>query len=191
MGTERPILDKNTDPEIFTEYYYLKEELASFCRDNGLQMSGIKSELTERVHQYLLTGEKLVKDPIRKRTLTQEITLDAVIGPDVVCSEKLRGFFKDNTERSFKFNAEFLKWLRSNPERTYRDAVTAFYDIKERKKKGKSVIGRQFEYNTYIRDFFADNPGRTLDDAVRCWRYRKGLPGSNRYEEDDLSILER
>ena len=46
---------------------------------------------------------------------------------------------------------------------------------REEKKKGKTAIDRQFEYNTYIRDFFADNEGRSLEEAIRCWKYKKGL----------------
>ena len=58
------------------------------------------------------------------------------------------------------------------------------------KKNRKTVIDKQFEYNTYIRDFFADNPGRTLDDAIKCWKYKKQLPGHNHYEQTDLAALD-
>ena len=59
---ERPILDKSLKSETFQEYYYLKEELVQFCRDNGLPVSGGKIELTERIAHYLDTGEsKTVK----------------------------------------------------------------------------------------------------------------------------------
>ena len=43
---------------------------------------------------------------------------------------------------------------------------------------------------TYIRDFFADNKGKTLDEAIKCWKYKKGLPGNNRYERSDLVALD-
>ena len=52
------------------------------------------------------------------------------------------------------------------------------------------TIGKQFEYNTYIRDFFADNPQRTLKDAVACWKYKKSLQGHNRYERSDLVAID-
>ena len=54
----------------------------------------------------------------------------------------------------------------------------------------KTEIGRQFEYNTYIRDFFADNPRKSLHDAIVCWNYKKGLPGHHRYEQSDLCALD-
>ena len=59
------------------------------------------------------------------------------------------------------------------------------------KKKGKTTIDKQFEYNTYIRDFFEDNQGRSLDEAIICWKYKKSLQGHNRYEKSDLVALDR
>lgn len=58
-----------------------------------------------------------------------------------------------------------------------------------RKEKGKTAIDKQFEYNTYIRDFFEDNQGKSLKEAILCWKYKKGLPGHNRYEKSDLIAL--
>lgn len=34
---ERPVLNKDLDSKTFREFYYLKEELVNFCRENGLQ----------------------------------------------------------------------------------------------------------------------------------------------------------
>ena len=73
---------------------------------------------------------------------------------------------------------------------TYKEAISAYYQILEDKKKGKSKIDRQFEYNTYIRDFFADNQGKSLEEAIKCWKCKKQLPGHNRYERSDLAALE-
>lgn len=61
-------------------------------------------------------------------------------------------------------------------------------------KKRKAVrqkIDKQFEYNTYIRDFFADNRGKSLDEAIKCRKYKKQLPGHNRYEKSDLDVLDK
>ena len=46
--SERPRLDRSLDGETFRSYYYLKEELTAFCRENGLPVSGGKLEITER-----------------------------------------------------------------------------------------------------------------------------------------------
>ena len=188
--SERPKLNRQMDSKIFLQYYYLKEELADFCRANGLPVSGNKMELTERIACFLATGEIIPASAKSVHsTNVGEITENTVIESDIVCSQKHRAFFRDKIGKSFSFNVSFQKWLKSNAGRTYGDAVCAYYQIMEEKKKGKTTIDKQFEYNTYIRDFFAGNPGKSLEEAIRCWKYKKGLPGHNRYEQSDLAAL--
>lgn len=154
-------------------------------------MSGGKQELTERVAYYLETAEML--KPVGRTTARpyEEITLDTIIEENIRCSEKHRQFFKDNINERFKFNVEFINWLRENPRRTYRDAVDEYHVIMERKKTCKPEIGKQFEYNTYIRDFFQDNKGLSLSDAIICWKHKRSIPGHNRYEPADKIALEK
>lgn len=106
---ERPILNKELDSKTFRDFYFLKEELVKFCKENGLPVSGGKIDITD----------------------------------------------------------SFQKWLKNNAGKSYREAITAYYQILNEKKKGKTTIDRQFEYNTYIRDFFADNKGKSLEDAIQ------------------------
>ena len=151
--TQRPILNTNLDSDSFRSYYYLKEELVEFCRNNGLLTSGGKVELTERIAYFLDTGK--VKEVSKTKRNTVEVgtlTEDTIIENNIVCSEKHRAFFKE-------------------------------------KKKGKTKIDKQFEYNTYIRDFFEDNQGKSLDDAIKCWKYKKSMQGHNKYEKSDLVAL--
>ena len=56
---ERPILNTQLDSKTFKEFYYLKEELVNFCRENNLPTSGGKIELTERIAYFLDTGKVL------------------------------------------------------------------------------------------------------------------------------------
>ncbi len=190
--SERPELSADMSADTFRQYYYLKEELAGFCRNNGLQASGSKQELTERIAYFLKTGKKSSAAPRpRKAAKIGDITDDTPIEENIVCSEKHRAYFRERIGKSFSFNVAFQKWLKSNAGKTYADAVKAYHAILEEKKKGKTAIDKQFEYNTYIRDFFADNQGMSLDDAIKCWKYKKGLAGHNRYEKGDLVVLER
>ena len=187
--TFRPDLTRTLDSQTFREYYYLKEELMTFCRDNLLPTSGGKQELTEQITQFLDTGE--VQPPAKKQTQSRraevsEITRDSIIEDGFVCTETHRAFFRKEIGNSFSFNVQFQKWLKANMGKTYEDAIAAYYEILKEKKTGKSQIEKQFEYNTYIRDFFADNPGKTLQDAIKCWKYKKSLKGHHRYERSDL-----
>ena len=192
--SQRPELSKDIDAATFREYYYLKEELVDFCRENGLPVSGGKVDLTERIAVFLETGTILQRSSKRsqkKTSVESDITLSSIIEDGFVCSEKHRAFFKKEIGAGFSFNVLFQKWLKANAGKTYSDAIAAYHQIMSEKKKGKSTIDRQFEYNTYIRDFFADNPGKTLDDAIKCWKYKKSLKGHNKYERSDLTALEQ
>ncbi|MBR5503140.1 MAG: SAP domain-containing protein, partial [Methanobrevibacter sp.] len=57
--TSRPPLTKDLKSEDFKEYYFLKEELKDFCRNEGLKISGSKNQLEERIIYYLDTGKSL------------------------------------------------------------------------------------------------------------------------------------
>ncbi|MBB6716082.1 DUF6434 domain-containing protein [Clostridium gasigenes] len=187
----RPILSSRLDSETFKAYYYLKEELVLFCKEVGLQSTGGKESLTERIYCFLDTGKKLRVTNNKKVTVDiGKITLDSIIEENFVCSEKHRAFFKEVIGSRFLFNVIFQKWLKSNTGKTYSRAVDAYYNIQEEKKVVATKIDSQFEYNTYIRDFFNDNKGKLLSDAIKCWKYKKGLQGHNRYETKDLLVLD-
>lgn len=195
MIEQRPVLDKNLDSKIFQEFYYTKNELLDFCRENHLPTSGGKADLTERIALYLDTGHISANDVSCKRkshnTPYQFITTSTLIEDNIVCSEMHRAFFKEHIGKQFSFFVAFQKWLKANSGKTYGEAITAYYQLLDEKKNGHSSIGKQFEYNTYIRDFFKNNKNLSLQDAIICWNKKKSLPGHNRYEESDLSALEK
>lgn len=189
--SKRPDLDNNTNSKIFKEYYYLKEELIDFCRKNNLQTTGSKLELIERISNFLDTGKRTYKThTTRKTKIDDEITLDTIIEENFVCSERHRAFYKEQIGNSFSFNVAFQKWLKSNAGKTYQNSIDSYYQIIEDKKKNKTTIDKQFEYNTYIRDFFNDNKDKNLEQAIKCWKYKKSLKGHNKYEKNDLKILD-
>ena len=190
--SERPELTIELKSKEFLEYYYLKEELVYFCRENGLPASGGKTELTERIAYFLDTGKVLAAKTVRtQKHKISTITRDSIIESDFVCSELHRAFFKREIGESFSFNVAFQKWLKSNAGKTYADAIVTYNEIKNTKKPGKKDIGSQFEYNTYVRDFFEDNKGASLEDAIKCWKYKKSIKGHNKYERTDLKALDQ
>ena len=199
MSSNRCKLNKDLNSAEFKEYYFLKEELKEFCRNEGLKISGSKNQLEERIIYYLDTGKSLDdekpiqdklnfhKSKLRKTTDFEEIRLDSVLGENFKCSEDKREFFEREIGKGFKFKVKFQQWLKSNPEKTYQDAINAYYDLQNSKEK--TEIDKQFQYNQYIRDFFKDNDDKTLNDAIKCWNYKKSLKGHNKYEKSDLDVL--
>ena len=189
----RPNLDSSLNPEQFKDFYWLKEELTAFCKQYGLPKSGSKQELAERIYHYLKFGEILkvtTRGVTRQPAGSGQITLDAKIPENYRSDEAHRTFFKNTIGSHFKFNVIFMNWMKANAGKSYQNAVDEWRRIDAEKKAGKKFpISNQFEYNQYTRDFFADNPTMSRQEAIACWKFKKSLPGSNKYEKSDLQIL--
>ena len=111
--TIRPKISDNSSGNAFRSFYYLKEELVSYCRQEGLQATGGKVELTDRIAYYLDTGERLsCQRQAKKSANLGVITLDTPIEDNFICSEKHRSFFSDSIGKGFTFN-NFGKLIRS------------------------------------------------------------------------------
>ena len=188
----RPNLTKEISIHDFKDYYWLKEELQNFCRENGMSASGSKLEISDRIETFLMTGE--IKKPLRKsrvnknEELQSELSLDTVITENHRCSQDVRAFFKSVIPK-FHFSTYIQNYFKNNIGKTYRDVVDAWYEEEERKKDPsyKKNIAPQFEYNQFIRDFFADpkNQGKSRDEAIEAWNTIKKLPGRNKYESSN------
>lgn len=184
----RPELTKSCRVEEFNQYYWLKEELQTFCREHGLSASGSKQEISTRILHFLETGEILKpqrKANVRKTTVsTHELSLDTVITEEHRCSQEVRAFFK-SVISSFHFSTAIQSYFKTNVGKTYRDVVEYWYEEDKRKKDPsyKKEISPQFEYNQYIRDYFADpaNKGKSREEAIKGWKRMKQTPGSNKY----------
>jgi len=179
--SERPILDMSLDSKIFKEFYYLKEELVIFCRNNNLQDIYIGPDKMKYQDDFF-ENKRMIK---RNNTLFYDTKIES----NFVCSEKHRKFYKEQIGDNFSFNVLFQKWLKNNAGKTYQESIQSYYQILEDKRKNKATIDKQFEYNTYVRDFFSNNKDKSLDDAIKCWKYKKSLKGHNKYEKDDLIAL--
>ncbi|MEG0404232.1 MAG: DUF6434 domain-containing protein [Anaerorhabdus sp.] len=188
--SKRPDLKCTLDSKVFGEYYYLKEELVLFCKENQLPTSGSKLEIANRIKIFLDNGDQQqVKKVIKSSVSIEPFTLSTIIEPNIRYSEKHRTFFKQYLGKSFSFNVPFQRWLKENSGKTYKDAIDIYpILLKEKKEKG-TQIDAQFEYNTYIHAFFLDNQDKSLKDAIKCWKYKKSLRGHNKYEKSDCIVL--
>ncbi|WP_409295841.1 DUF6434 domain-containing protein [Peribacillus sp. SCS-26] len=179
----RPALSKEISPADFKNYYWLKEELQTFCRANGLSAAGSKTEIGDRIEVFLTTGQIIAPVNKHKRRENQGfLSLDTVITADHHCSQEARAFFKSVIGPSFHFSTFIQIYFKSNIGKTYQDAVDAWYEEEERKKfrVSKKKIAPQFKYNQFIRDYFSDpaNKGKSRLDGVQAWNMAKSHPGS-------------
>ncbi|MER0467799.1 DUF6434 domain-containing protein [Bacillus cabrialesii subsp. cabrialesii] len=184
----RPNLTKDISVETFKDFYWLKEELQSFCRKNDISSTGSKIEIAERIETFLSTGK--IQKPIKKNRENKKtdksinLSLDTVISENHRCSQHVRAFFK-SVIPNFHFSTYIQNYFKCNIGKTYRDVVIAWYQEEERKKDPayKKKISPQFEYNQFIRDFFSDpnNTEKNREQAIEAWNNIKKLPGSNKY----------
>ena len=82
---KNPNLNKEISIKDFKDFYWLKSELISFCREIGLSSSDGKIEIANRISKYLETGTITKKATTKKPKLpkaTQPITNGTVIGID-------------------------------------------------------------------------------------------------------------
>lgn len=70
----RPSLTKTISLTDFQNYYWLKAELQTFCREHGLPASGSKTEITERISHYLTTGKVLKTALVQKQVKLPSLT---------------------------------------------------------------------------------------------------------------------
>ncbi|MCU7667496.1 SAP domain-containing protein [Bacillus thuringiensis] len=188
----RPILTKEISIQDFKDFYWLKEELQSFCREHGISASGSKIEISDRIETFLRTGE--IKKPQRHSKATNkpqtnnELSLDTVIAENHRCGQDVRAFFKEVIPK-FHFSTYIQNYFKNNVGKTYRDVVDAWNEEEKRKKDPsyQKKIAPQFEYNQFIRDFFSDskNKGKNREEAIEAWNKIKKLPGSNKYIPED------
>jgi hypothetical protein len=205
---ERPHLTINISVEDFGKFYWLKEELIDFCREYSIKSSGGKIEISKRISYFLKTGlrasdalifgagepRSTIKRPSSSSyNSNAEFSLDTIITPNFKCSQKLREFLKSNIGPQFHFSTNFQNFLKANPGKKLNDAIGEWHREQEEKKIGnfKTKIAPQFEYNAYIRSFFDDpqNKGKSLREAIDCWKYKRSLPGHNKYERTDFDKL--
>lgn len=193
----RPQLNKDLSLTDFRDYYWLKRELAAFCRQHGIRATGGKMEISDRIAQFLETGEvPAVEHKVNAAPRSgfdwsgAPLGLETTITADYRNTAHVRRFFTAHTGPQFAFNVPFLRWMRDNAGLTLGDAVAAWRAMDTARRSGadQPEIGSQFEYNRYIRDFMADNPDKTTRDARRCWMLKKVRRGPRLYAKADLDL---
>lgn len=179
---KRKTLDKSLSSKDFIASYWLKEELIAFCKEQGIDSSGGKVEITARIFAFLETGVVAnTRSLHRKKSISKFNWNTEILSPETVLTdnykntENVRKFFKSNIGSNFRFTTTFMKWLGQNQGKTLNDAITEWLRLNTlSKKKGfKTDIAPQFEYNRFVRDYLSANPGKRLKDAIIHWKIKR------------------
>jgi hypothetical protein len=178
MDDSRPPLNRELNASDFRSYYWLKDELTAFCREQGISRAGPKLEISRRIEEYLATGRvsdlgRDKKTASKARSL-ESPCLDAPIGLGDTSSEANRAFFESVIGPQFHFTTRLMRYCRENPYKTWGDAVREWHAEREEKKTGYSQpIAAQFEYNRCVREYFVTHPDGTFADAIKTWNEHK------------------
>jgi len=196
----KQVLNKAISIKDFKDNYWLKKELIDFCREIGINQSGGKLDVSTRIERFLEVGEVIRHSSQKKSKISssfdwnnEELSLSVLITDNYKNTANVREFFRKSIGSHFRFNVEFMNWMKSNLGKTLEHAAVEWREIAERKKNNtsKKEIAPQFEYNTYIRDFLADNSDLSIKDAIGSWKIKRDMPGKKIYNNLDLEFIKK
>ena len=172
----RPELSRSLLPIEFSRWYWLKTELAEFCRANLISAAGSKQELTRRIDS-LLKGQlppATVASKKRYGAMPKQCELSSVIGTGWRCSQELRAFFESQVGESFHFNQAVRDFISNRAGSSLEQAIEHY---RKSLKEPRKPISEQFEYNRHIRDYHDSNPGASRAEAIAAWWAKRARPG--------------
>ncbi|HYW13616.1 MAG TPA: DUF6434 domain-containing protein [Longimicrobium sp.] len=176
----RPELTPSLAAEDFRAWYWRRDELAAFCRANGLPASGSKEALAERIEAWLAgtrpPAPRAVRQPSAR--MPAELAADTPMGPGWRCSQPLRAYFEGECGPGFRFNRALRELVARGDGSTLAQAVELY---RASLNAAGGEIEPQFEYNRHMRAFFAAHPGATPEQARAAWweaRNARRRPGA-------------
>lgn len=169
----RPALTTRLTEADFRAWYWLKAELAAFCRAQGLSGGGSKADLTRRVANHL--AGRIERVPARaarvRGIMPATFTPSTRIGEGWRCTRALRGFFESRCGRGFRFNGALRAFLATGVGQPLSAALAV---CRESLQSGPAPIESQFEYNRHMRDHRRRHPEATHVQAVAAWWRKRG-----------------
>ncbi|MEM7673967.1 MAG: DUF6434 domain-containing protein [Verrucomicrobiota bacterium] len=166
----RPTLTKKISIREFEDWYWKKEELVSFCKNQSIPSSGLKPELEMRIKAFL-RGETLPKNKTRKagKKIPDNLTLDTLIEEGWSCNPKLGRFFKEHCGNSFRFNYAMRKFIHTQAGRSLSEAIKCYQESLTEQQPSLP----QNELAAFIRDYSQSNPRSSRQAIMLEWEQLK------------------
>lgn len=180
----RPELNNKLTAEDFSKHYWLKSELYNFCKSQNIPATGAKMELSRRIISFINAEKIAVPEQKTSKKKSKfdwhgaELNAQTVITDNYKNTQNVRTFFLNEIGPQFKFNIEFMNWLKTNSGKNLGQAAEKWREIYNQLKSPEftTEIAPQFEYNTFIRSYFKENPSKNLKDAIKAWKELKLRP---------------
>jgi hypothetical protein len=169
----RPALETTLAVEEFRRWYWLKTELAAFCKVIRVSAVGTKPDLAARIDAYLSGNPAVVVQQTRRiGAMPNSFTPETVIGIGWRCNPALGAFFKQACGKGFRFNAAVREAIHEGKGKTLAEAI-AIYEQSKLPNSPKQPIIAQNQYNQHTRDFFARHKNGTREQCIAEWRLKR------------------
>jgi SAP domain-containing new25/Domain of unknown function (DUF6434) len=181
---ERPPLSPSLDATEFRRWYWLKQELVDFAKQEGLSASGDKPNLANRIALFLggvnpqVAGAstKVVRQTVSKR-LSEPLTLETALGPKQASSQQLREFFVEAIGPRFSYDIHMRTFLASNETKTLGEAVAHWHATRN---TAKPETLPQLELVRFTKAWHRAHPAGTQVECRTAWKLYKSLPVEER-----------
>lgn len=191
---ERPEIDDCLSSMEFRRWYYLKTELVAFARTKGIQTSGGKFEIADRIAHFLDHGVPPARARIVRTTSgfdwhRAELSDDTIITDSYRNTQNVRRYFQRHID-GFSFSIPLMGWMKANAGKTLLDAVAEARRLQDAKRRGvKQPDQPHNQYNAYTRAYFAAVPDGTQKELRALWAARRQRPGPYVFDPKDLDLL--
>lgn len=209
----RPEFKPDMGVRQFQPQYWYREELIQICRAHGLDYSGAKADLEERLIGFLRGP---VSPPIarqKKKTekrkypvsgtsrevVTRRISLDSPVSSGFAFNAHAREFFAEYFKNpDFKFTMEMAEFVRDarakgNERAKVQDLVKIYERVQREKKDGTRKLPPILRWNTFVRDFNRDpqtaHLKNKMEAAAKLWGIVRDRPGPKKYDRSLLKFL--
>ncbi|MEJ8560998.1 DUF6434 domain-containing protein [Yoonia sp. GPGPB17] len=193
--TDRPDIADCPDAATFRTWYYLKEELVSFARSNGIKSTGGKFDVADRIAHFLDHGVPPAEKPRTQRATSNFDWHAATLTPETIITDSYKNTqnmrrFMHAAIPGFKFSIPFMAWMKANAGLTLADAVQEAKRIDRDKKAGKKQPDQPHnQYNAYTRAYFAHVSDGSQQELRALWALRRERPGPYVFAPKDLELL--
>jgi hypothetical protein len=199
---KRPLLSPALTREMFERWYWEVETLQAFSRAHGLDPSGVKAELRERVAAYLGgeasdQGRRESRTPTSKQRNSSAASYapDTIIDASLKFGPKFRAYMTGRLGPKFRCTGEFMAWCRANTGRSLADAEGFWRELQARRAEPgyRPPIARCNNYLIYLRAFQDAFPDLTRNDAKQAWMQKKLRPAQDGFvvfEKADRRFLQ-
>ena len=184
----RPEFEDIKTYEEFIQYYWYRSELQQICKEHGIDHSGGKIELNQRIAEYYKGNIIKPVRGIQVKKQNVELTLDTkILESGFAMRSEYREFFgKQLGVKNFHFTADMaaaLKKVRQSKDEefTVRDLMNVYLGTSDYAVYDK----RSCQWNQFVKDFCSDPRNAKMKDKLKkaacLWKLVRQSKGEKVY----------